>query len=77
MTRITCESQLPIHKALTWPMGQSAWALGTSLVGEDISRNKVDLLNKVFRSDLLPLGIKRSSICVGKTRCITLSMSVS
>ena len=47
-------SQFPVHKALTCPEGQSAWALAPSLFGEKFSACR----NNLFRytcSDLVPL----------------------
>ena len=65
-------SQLPVHKALTRPQGQSAWAVA-SLVGEgkSLSAKKKKPLNNVFRSHLLPLEIQCSCICAGKEMCFT------
>ena len=54
------------NKALTCPWGQGAWAVALSLIGEEKTRSMQDTLNKVFRPDLLPLGIKWSCICAGK-----------
>ena len=61
-------SQLPVNKALTcpklghWPL--PGWRRKTRSVQKDE-------LNKVFRPDLLSLGIKWSCICVGKEMCCT------
>ena len=57
-------------------LGLSRTGRGPSLVGEGNSRNAKNELNSEFRSDLLPLGIKSSCICVGKEVCCT-QVSVS
>ena len=63
-------SQLPVHKALTYPEGQGARAVAPPwLVKETRSMHKK--INQVFRSDLLPLEMKWSCNCAGKEMCFT------
>ena len=63
-------SQLLVNKALTCTKGQEWLGRGPSLAKDIRSMERVEL-NKVFRSDLLPLGKKWSCICVGKAMCCT------
>ena len=44
---------------------------GPSLVDKEASLDAKTQINKVFRSDLLPLGAKWSHICAGKEMCFT------
>ena len=75
MTMNDHSSQLPVNKALTCPEGQSAGAVASPWLAKEIrSVQKDEVVRslrsvKEFRSDLLPLGIKRSCIGVGKEMC--------
>ena len=81
MTMNDHSSQLPVNKALTCPEGQSAGAVASPWLAKEIrSVQKDEVVRslrsvKEFRSDLLPLGIKRSCIGVGR-RCVAFSMSM-
>ena len=64
-------SELSVHKALTCPEGLSAWAVAPPWLAKEIRSMQKDELNKAFRSDLLPLGIKWFCICAKKEMCYT------
>ena len=56
-------SQLPVHKALTYPYGQCEWALAPSLFGESFASCRNNLYTY---SDLVPLEINWSCTCARK-----------
>ena len=63
-------NQLPDNRALACPRGQSAWVAAPPKLAKEV-RSMQNKLNKVFRSDLLPLETKWSCICAGKEMCYT------
>ena len=64
-------NQLPEHKALTCPKGQNAWAVAPPWLAKETRSMQQKKLVNVFRSDLLPLDMKRSCICAGQEMWFT------
>ena len=63
-------SQLPAHKALTWPKGQSAWA-GAPLGLAKKTRSMQKTIKQSVPLKILLLEVQWSGICAEKEMCYT------
>ena len=64
-------TRLPLHKGLTCPEGECAWAVPPPWLTKEVTTMQKQVLIKVLRADLLPLEIQWSSICAEKEMCRT------